>query len=190
MCKPNYFVENQRARINAHENLAPTMSLLVILAHVKDGLALAREHGLPPVLHQFIAEHHGTTVVKYFHSIAAQRAAADGLDEREVSETEFRYPGPKPRSRESAILMLCDGVEGAVRALQEPTPGRIETVVHEIVMARLMDGQLDDCDFTLKELSRVEQSLVKSLCAIHHGRIAYPKSSVSEKKIPMPARSA
>jgi len=175
MLKPQYFVENQRANMNAHEGLAPTMSLLVILAHVKDGLALAREYGLPPVLHQFIAEHHGTTVVRYFHSMAAARAEEQDED-REVSETEFRYGGPKPRSRESAILMLCDGVEGAVRSLQDPTPGRIEAVVHEIVMARLMDGQLDDCDFTLKELSRVEQSLVRSLCAIHHGRIAYPKA--------------
>jgi len=181
MLKPQYFVENQRANMNAHDRLAPTMSLLVILAHVKDGLALAKEYGLPPVLHQFIAEHHGTTVVRYFHTMAAQRAEEEGLDDREVSETEFRYGGPKPRSRESAILMLCDGVEGAVRSLQDPTPGRIEAVVHEIVMARLMDGQLDDCDFTLKELSRVEQSLVRSLCAIHHGRIAYPKAPEKEK---------
>jgi len=180
MLKPQYFVENQRANMNAHDGLAPTMSLLVILAHVKDGLALAKEYGLPPVLHQFIAEHHGTTVVKYFHSMAAQRAELEDED-REVSETEFRYGGPKPRSRESAILMLCDGVEGAVRSLQDPTPGRIEAVVHEIVMARLLDGQLDDCDFTLKELSRVEQSLVKSLCAIHHGRIAYPKAPEKDK---------
>ncbi len=176
MCKPNYFVENQEARMNAHRGLAPTMSLLVILAHVKDGLALAREHGLPPVLHPFIAEHHGTTVVKYFHHMAAQEAKAAGHRGREISESEFRYTGPKPRSKETAILMLCDSVEGAVRSLQDPTPGRIETVVHDITMARLMDGQFDECDITLKELARLEQSLVRSLRAIHHGRIAYPKS--------------
>ncbi len=174
--KPEYFVENQRGKMNVHDRLAPTMSLLVILAHVKDGLAMAREHGLPRMLHSFIAEHHGTTVVRYFHAIAAQGAKASGGRDRPVSETEFRYPGPKPQSRESAILMLCDGVEGAVRSLQDPTPGRIESVVHEITMARLMDGQFDACDITLKELSRVEQSLVKSLRAFHHGRIAYPKS--------------
>ncbi|MBX3394570.1 MAG: HDIG domain-containing protein [Phycisphaerae bacterium] len=178
-CKPNYFVENQEARINAHQGLAPTMSLLVILAHVKDGIALAREHGLPPVLHPFIAEHHGTTLVKYFHHMATQEAKASGIRGREISDTEFRYPGPKPRSRETAILMLCDGVEGAVRSLQEPTPGRIEAVVHDIAMARLMDGQFDDCEITLKELAKVEQSLVRSLRAIHHGRIAYPKQSDS-----------
>jgi putative nucleotidyltransferase with HDIG domain len=178
ICKPNYFVENQQAKMmSAHRGLAPTMSLLVILAHVKDGLALAREHHLPPVLHQFIAEHHGTTLVRYFHARATQEAKANGRRDREVSESEFRYPGPKPTSRESAILMVCDNVEGAVRALQDPTSSRIEGVVQEIVMARLTDGQFDDCDITLKELARVEQSLVRSLCAIHHGRIAYPRST-------------
>lgn len=176
-CKPNYFVENQESKLSAHQGLAPTMSLLVILAHVKDGLALAREHRLPPVLLQFIAEHHGTTVVKYFREMAAQEAKAGARDSREASESQFRYPGPKPRSRETAILMLCDSVEGAVRALQDPTSGRIEAVVHEVMMARLMDGQFDDCEITLKELARIEQSLVKSLRAIHHGRIAYPKDS-------------
>lgn len=172
ICKSHYFVENQQARMNAHRGLAPTMSLLVILAHVKDGLALAREHHLPLILHQFIVEHHGTTVVKYFHAMASQEAKAGG---REISDTEFRYPGPRPSSRESAILMLCDSVEGAVRALQDPTPGRIESVVHEMTMSRLMDGQFDNCEITLKDLSRVEQSLVKSLRAIYHGRIAYPE---------------
>ena len=189
LCKPQYFVENQQANMNAHDGLAPTMSLLVILAHIKDGLALAREYGLPPVLHQFIAEHHGTTVVRYFHAMAAQGAKPTGKHDREVSEAEFRYPGPKPRNKESVILMLCDSVEGAVRALQDPTPGRIESKVHEIVLARLMDGQVDDCDITLKELARVEQSLVKSLCAIHHGRIAYPKSD-SQKPTLQVARIA
>lgn len=183
ICKPAYFVENQQAKMNAHSSLAPTMSLLVILSHVKDGLALAREHRLPPVLHQFIAEHHGTTIVRYFHARAAEKARADGRNDREVSESEFRYPGPRPRSRESAILMLCDSVEGAVRALQDPTPGRIENVVREVMMARLMDGQFDDCDITLKDLSRVEQSLIRSLCAIHHGRIAYPKAGESTAQV-------
>ncbi|MCK6484241.1 MAG: HDIG domain-containing protein [Phycisphaerae bacterium] len=182
--KPEYFVENQQARVNAHSKLSPTMSMLVILGHVKDGLALAREYGLPTILHRFIAEHHGTTVVRYFHHMAAQRHAARGgdPDDREVDETEFRYPGPKPLSRETAILMLCDGVEGAVRSLQDPTPGRIESVVHEMTMDRLMDGQFDDCDITLAELQRVEQSLVKSLCAIYHGRIAYPKVAAEPAK--------
>lgn len=176
-CKPHYFIENQDANISAHRGLAPSMSLLVILSHVKDGLALAKEHGVPPILHQFIAEHHGTTVVRYFHHLASEEAKASGFASREISDTDFRYPGPKPRTREAAILMVCDGVEGAVRSLHEPTAGRIETVVHDVLMARLMDGQFDDCDITLRELAIIERCLVKSLRAIHHGRIAYPKAN-------------
>jgi cyclic-di-AMP phosphodiesterase PgpH len=176
--KAEYFVENQEASINRHDNLAPTMSLLIIVGHVKDGIEMAKEYRLPRVLHQFIAEHHGTTVVRYFHHIASEKQPkiASGKHDREVSESQFRYPGPKPRTKESAILMLCDGIEGAVRALSEPTPGRIEHVVHEIFTDRLNDGQFDDCDITLRELHRVEESLVKSLCSHYHGRVAYPKS--------------
>jgi putative nucleotidyltransferase with HDIG domain len=175
--KSHYFVENQESRMNRHDRLSPTMSLLIILGHVKDGIEMARAYGLPRVLHQFIAEHHGTTVVKYFHHAASEKAAKDSRIKGRhdvVSENEFRYPGPKPRSKESAILMICDSCEGAVRALPEPTAGRIETLIHQIIMERLNDGQFDDCDITLRELNLVERSLVKSLCAIHHGRIKYP----------------
>jgi putative nucleotidyltransferase with HDIG domain len=180
--KPEYFAENQEGRISRHENLAPTMSLLIILGHVKDGIEMAREYKLPRVLHQFIAEHHGTTVIRYFHHMASEKQPqiARGKHDREVSEAEFRYGGPKPGSRESAVLMLCDGVEGAVRALHEPTPSRIESVVHQVVTDRLNDGQFDDCDITLKEISQVEDSLVKSLCGIYHGRVAYPKTQKPE----------
>jgi len=176
--KPDYFVENQEARLSRHDRLSPTMSLLVITGHVKDGIELARAYGLPRVLHQFILEHHGTTVVRYFHHAASEAAAraSTGRHDREVPESEFRYPGPKPRSRESAILMLADACEGAVRALDEPTAGRIESTVHQMVMARLSDGQFDDCEITLRELHLVERSIVKSLAAIHHGRIKYPKA--------------
>ncbi len=192
MSKPEYFVENQQAQINAHSRLAPHMSLLVIVGHVKDGLALAEEYGLPKVLHAFLAEHHGTTLVRYFHHQAAARARS--RDDRPVDEVEFRYPGPKPHSKETAILMLCDSVEGAVRAMPEPNPSRIEAIVHEIAMQRLMDGQLDECDMTLRELAKVEQSLVKSLCSIYHGRIAYPKAAAqpantSPTPAPVPVRT-
>ena len=132
--KADYFVENQEAWMSRHDRLSPTMSLLIITGHVKDGVEMARAYGLPRVLRQFILEHHGTTVVRYFHHAASEAAAKSknvGKHDREVPESEFRYPGPKPRSRESAILMLCDGCEGAVRALSEPTPGRIESTVHQ-----------------------------------------------------------
>jgi len=177
--KPEYFVENQEARMNRHDRLSPTLSLLIIVGHIKDGIEMARAYGVPRVLHQFINEHHGTTVVRYFHHMASEAAAKSrlkGKHDREVPESEFRYPGPKPRSKESAILMLCDACEGAVRALSEPTPGRVESTVHQVVMDRLNDGQFDDCEISLRELRQVEQSIVKSLCAIHHGRIKYPKA--------------
>ncbi len=188
--RPPYFTENQEGRISRHENLSPTMSLLIILGHVKDGLELARQYRLPPVLHEFIAEHHGTTVVRYFHRAASdkQPLIASGKHDREVPEADFRYGGPKPHSRESAILMLSDGVEGAVRALSEPTVGRIEGAVHSIVAERLNDGQFDECDITLREIREVEQSLVKSLCSIYHGRVAYPKAPKADEGRREPAR--
>ncbi len=184
--KADYFAENQEAAISRHDKLSPTMSLLIIVGHVKDGLEMAKEYGLPRALHPFIAEHHGTTLVRYFHHAATEKQPriASGKHDRQVPESEFRYPGPKPRSRETAVLMLCDSVEGAVRSLQEPTAGRIETVVHQIVTERLNDGQFDDCDITLKELHAVEESLVKSLCRFYHGRVAYPKTEAAEKRQP------
>jgi hypothetical protein len=161
------------------------MSLLIILGHVKDGLELARQYRLPPVLHQFIAEHHGTTLVRYFHhrAVENQPRLATGRHDRNVAEADFRYEGPKPRSRESAVLMLCDAVEGAVRALYEPTVGRIESTVHQIIVDRLNDGQFDDCPITMRDIRMVEDSLVKSLCGIHHGRIAYPKARADDDPI-------
>ncbi len=182
MNKPDYFTENQQAQINRHDKLAPTMSLLIIVGHVKDGLAMAKEYGLPTALHTFIAEHHGTTVVRYFHQMATEQRdkKVAGRHDRQVSDTEFRYPGPKPQSKETAILMLCDAVEGAARSMAEPTAGRIESLVHQMATARLMDGQLDQCDITLRELRIVEESLVKSLCRFYHSRIAYPQKSTAE----------
>jgi len=182
--KADYFSENQEAAINRHDQLAPTMSLLIILGHVKDGLELAREYGLPRVLYPFIAEHHGTTVVRYFHHVASEKQPriASGKHDREVAEAEFRYPGPKPHSKETAVLMLCDGVEGAVRALAEPTAGRIESIVSQVMQARLKDGQFDECDITLRELHKVEETVVKSLCTFYHGRVSYPKESQEPNK--------
>ncbi len=181
--KPEYFTENQEARINRHDKLAPTMSVLIIIGHVKDGIEMAKEYRLPRVLQQFVAEHHGTTVVRYFHYMASEKQPqiASGRHDREGPEARFRYPGPKPRSKESAVLMVCDGTEGAVRALPDPTPGRIEQTVHQIVTQRLDDGQFDDCDITLRELHRVEESLVKSLASHYHARVAYPKREKSER---------
>jgi len=176
--KPRYFVENQAERFNQHKELSPTMSRMIIIGHVKDGLELARQYKLPRVLHQFIATHHGTTLVEYFYHEATKKEAQAG---RSVTETEFRYPGPKPQTREAAIVMFSDAVEGATRAMQDPTPSRIENIVEEVGMRRLQDGQFDQCDLTMRELKIISGSLIKSLCAMYHSRIAYPKRETTEK---------
>jgi putative nucleotidyltransferase with HDIG domain len=172
MLKPAYFVENQ-GQENRHEALVPAMSTLIIIAHVKEGVELARQYNLPQPIIDLIAEHHGTTLVEYFYRRATERSQSDPNGD-EVSEQTYRYPGPKPRSRESAVMMLSDAVESATRTLTEPTPARIASLVHEIAMKRLLDGQFDECGLTLEELEIVEQSLVKSLTAVYHGRVKYP----------------
>lgn len=166
--KPEYFVENQSG-VNRHERLSPAMSLLVIVGHVKDGMELAAEYGLPRRIRHFIESHHGTTLMEYFFHAAQRRAGED-----EINEADFRYPGPKPQTREAAVLMLCDCVESASRTLSEPTPARIESLVRELSHRRLVDGQFDDSSLTLRELRAVEDSVIKSLNAIYHGRISYP----------------
>ena len=183
--KPDYFVENQGSATSKHEKLSPAMSLLIIIGHVKDGLEMAREYGLPKVLFEFIATHHGTTLVQYFYQVATEQRKDD--KDRAPDEVEFRYPGPKPQSKEAAILMLADASESSVRAMGEPTPGRIENQVHAMVSRRLMDGQLDECELTLKEVHQIEASLVKSLRGVYHGRITYPtpageKPSAAERR--------
>jgi hypothetical protein len=173
MNKPEYFVENQWGGINKHDKLSPAMSLLVIVGHVKDGMEMAREYGLPKSLQQFIEAHHGTTLVEYFFHRA--RKQAEGTDGGESPrDLEYRYPGPKPHSREVAILMIADAVESASRTLSEPTPARIDQLVREIANRRLLDGQFDECDLTLSELHDIVGAVSKSLASSYHGRVVYP----------------
>ena len=180
--KPKYFVENELGLASRHKELSPAMSQLIIVGHVKDGVELAREYGLPSVLRQFIETHHGTTLVEPFYKEARKKYEAPPRGSGRArepkgpppSESEFRYPGPKPRTKESAIVMLADTVEGAIRSLSEVTPGKIETVIHNMAMKRLQDGQFDECDLSLRELSRIESSMSKTLAAHYHARIAYP----------------
>jgi hypothetical protein len=176
MLKPQYFVENMLpGEANRHQQLVPAMSTLIIIGHVKDGSDLARQHRVPKVLIDFIEQHHGTTLVEYFYHAAARQAEAQPDHRSDVQESAFRYPGPKPQSKETAVLMIADAVEGASRTLDDPTPKRLETLVHDIAMKRLLDGQFDECSLTLRELSVIEESLTKSLISIHHGRIRYPE---------------
>jgi len=172
--KADYFVENQTDGHNRHINLSPSVSLLIIIGHVKDGMELAREYNLPTSLFPFIQQHHGTTLVEFFYQRACDTSTPD---QQSVEETQYRYPGPKPKTKEIAILMLADAVESACRAMPEPTASRIETLVHEISVRRLQDRQFDECDLTMRDLDAIERSLIKTLLGIYHGRIAYPSTS-------------
>jgi len=173
MLKPGYFVENQGGQGNRHDSLVPAMSTLVIIAHVKDGADLARQHHLPRTIVDFIEQHHGTTLVEYFYRAAAKQSE-ENPDSSEVDESSFRYPGPKPQTKENGVLMLADASESICRSLTDPAPSRIEHVVRDLVMKRLLDDQFDECGLTLRELHTIEESLVKSLTAVYHGRVKYP----------------
>ncbi len=173
MFKPEYFIENQSAGINQHDSLQPAMSTLVIIAHVKDGADLARSHHLPEPIVDFIMQHHGTTLVEYFYREAARRSEEDPNGE-EVSDKDFRYPGPKPQTLEAAVMMLADTVESASRTLVDPTPSRIQNLVDSIAQKKMSDGQFDECGLTFRQLDRIRRSLVKSLTAIYHARVKYP----------------
>lgn len=176
MLKPQYFIENMSEGMESrHQHLAPAMSTLIIIGHVKDGVDLARQHNLPQPIVNFIEQHHGTTLVEYFFRAAARKADQQPDHRTDAEESSFRYPGPKPQSREAGVMMIADAVESASRTLSEPTPRRIESLVQEITMKRLMDGQFDESSLTLSEIRQIEDSLTKSLIGIYHGRIKYPE---------------
>ncbi len=181
MLKPAYFVENQGTDGNRHESLLPAMSTLIIIAHIKDGADLARQHHLPQPIIDFIQQHHGTTLVEYFYRRANEQSENDPFA-ADVDENAFRYPGPKPQSKEAGVMMLADAVESASRTLVEPTPARIESLVHDMAMKRLLDGQFDECGLTLEEVHTIEDSLVKSLTAVYHGRVKYPEQRESREQ--------
>ncbi len=180
MLKPHYFIENQSGE-NRHDALEPALSTLIIIGHVKDGVALAEQYRLPRPIVEFIQQHHGTTLVEYFYREALkQQESAGNLPSRgdgmpHPLEPSFRYPGPKPRNRENGIVMLADAVESSSRALAQPTPGSLRKLVHDILMKRLLDGQFEESGLTLTELHVVEASLCKGLIALYHSRIKYPE---------------
>ena len=176
MDKPEYFVENQHGGINKHDNLSPHMSYLILVNHVKEGLKMAEKHKLPNAVRQFVAEHHGTTVVSYFYNKAIQNA-----DETEVRESDFRYPGPMPQSKETAICMLADTVEAASRTLKDPSPQRIRNIVEQLVDHKIKESQLDECDLTFKEIDQIKEAFIPILTGIHHLRIEYPESDKEKK---------
>jgi len=170
MNKPEYFVENQTG-YNRHKDLKPSMSLLVIIGHVKDGLELGREYELPRELLHFIEAHHGTTLVEYFYHAAMKKANETG---EAINEMHYRYPGPKPKTKEAAVLMIADAVESASRAMPDPNPGNIEALVLDLSRKRLADHQFDECGLTFSELAKVEEAIITRLNSIYHTRIKYP----------------
>lgn len=183
MLKPTYFVENQQGDCgNPHNHLNPAMSTLIIIGHVKDGIDLAEQYRLPQQIIDFIEQHHGTTLVEYFFREATKLVECQPDRKTDAEEASFRYPGPKPRSIESAVLMIVDACESASRTLTEPTPKRLESLVHNIVMRRLMDNQFDECPLTMNQLRQIEESVVKSLIGIYHGRIRYPEARESRER--------
>lgn len=187
MVKPEYFVENQRSGENPHDDISPSMSALIIKNHVKEGVQLAREARLPKVIVEIIEQHHGTTLIRFFHHKAQQRLAEQSEDSSpetlEVDEAAFRYEGPRPRSRESAIIFIADAVEAASRSLKKVTPQSVEELIDSIIAQRLNDRQLDEAPLTMNELRIIRESLCSSVLDMLHSRVEYPKAK-TEKKAP------
>jgi putative nucleotidyltransferase with HDIG domain len=174
---PLYFIENQMDGVNIHDALDPRTSAGFIIQHVPDGLALAKKHRLPARIRDFIAQHHGMTLAAYFYRKATIAASGTRVD-----ENEFRYPGPKPRTREAAIFMLADGVEATARAERPGSPEAIREIIERIIGARLGDGQLDEADLTLRELDQVKEAFFDIMQGIFHPRVKYPEPTEMEKK--------
>ncbi len=185
MKKPLYFIENQMGTENRHEKLAPSMSALILISHVKEGIELAKEYKLGQEIMDIIQQHHGTSLISYFYEKAKEQAERSEKA-RPVNEADFRYPGPKPQTKEAGLVMLADSVEAACRSLSEPTPARIKGMVQNIINKIFADGQLDECELTLKDLNNIAKSFNKTLSGIFHHRIEYPETTATgsqQKKI-------
>ena len=171
MRNPSAFIENQTGT-NPHDELDPLVSAGIVSAHIRDGLALAERYRLPEVIREMIPGHHGTSVIRYFYQQALSRG-------QRVDEAAFRHPGPKPRTREAGIVMLADGTEASVRSLAEKAPGAIRAMVEKIVGERVADGQLDECDLTLRDVHRVKDAFCELLAGVYHERIPYPEDRIA-----------
>lgn len=172
IAKPDFFVENQLDKINKHEALNPNLSAKIIIAHVKEGMELGRKYKLPQEVINFIPMHHGTTLVSYFYNKAKNSTDENKED---VMDYIYRYPGPKPSSRETAIAMLADTVEAATKVVEDPTPKKLEDKIDEIIKKRFIEGELDECELTLRDLTKIKKSFLKILVGIYHQRIKYPE---------------
>jgi cyclic-di-AMP phosphodiesterase PgpH len=177
--KPLYFIENTGNAANRHDKLAPSMSALILMAHVKDGVEIARENKLGAPLIDIIREHHGTALIKFFYDRAKSK---EDPGVQQVDERDYRYPGPRPQTREAALIMLADAVEAASRTLHEPTPARIQGMVQKIINNIFIDGQLDECELTLKDMHKIAKSFNRILAGIFHHRVDYPEPAYKERE--------
>ncbi|MGD8878581.1 MAG: HDIG domain-containing protein, partial [Syntrophobacterales bacterium] len=177
--KPQYFVENQAGGENRHERLAPSMSSLILISHVKDGVELAKQYRLGKGIQDIIQQHHGTSLISYFYQKAVdlqeKQKNSKGADVPQVSEEDYRYPGPRPQTKEAGLVLLADAVEAASRTLTDPTAARIQGLVQKIINKIFSDGQLDECELTLKDLHQIAKSFIQIIMGISHQRIEYPE---------------
>jgi putative nucleotidyltransferase with HDIG domain len=197
LVKPDYFTENMRRDRNPHDELAPTMSALIIIAHVKEGVDLALKYNLNQEIIDAIQQHHGTSLVFYFYKRALQQqedARAGGKimnireeDIPEVREESFRYSGPRPQTKEIAILSLADSIESASRSIEKITPQKVDQLVTDIIEKRLLDGQLKECNLTMTELEQIGESFKRTLQSMMHGRVAYPDERTERRDTPLPS---
>jgi putative nucleotidyltransferase with HDIG domain len=186
MSHANYFIENQKVGHNPHDNISPYMSKTLLIAHVKDGVEMGMKYKLGQPIIDGILQHHGTTLIAFFYNKALDLAE----DGQIVAEEDFRYPGPKPQFREAALCMLADSIEAAARSLDEPTPSRLQNIVRNIIQKKFLDGQLDECNLTLKDLTKVENAFVRILLGIYHQRIDYPRESISQNALGIGPKTA
>ncbi|MEW5700686.1 MAG: HDIG domain-containing metalloprotein [Candidatus Zixiibacteriota bacterium] len=177
MEKPEYFVENMRHIKSKHDKLSPTMSALILESHVKGGRELALEYNLPDPVIDFIEQHHGTTTMQFFYHKAQQQSP-----DEPVPEEEFRYPGPKPQTRETAIVMLADSTEAVTRTLDDPKPGRLQSAIKKVIADKFLAGQLEECNLTLRDIHKIEESFQKTLLGVFHQRIDYPSAVTREEE--------
>jgi putative nucleotidyltransferase with HDIG domain len=173
--RPSYFIENQTNIENPHDQMDPSLSKSIIIAHARDGVEMLLHHRMPKPIRDIAEQHHGTSLLAFFYHKALKQLEQAGDSETAIDESEYRYPGPKAQTREAAIVGIADSVEAAVRSMRNPTKEQIETMIRKIIKARLDDGQLDECDLTMKELDLVARSLKETLLGIFHSRIEYPE---------------
>ena len=175
--KPEYFVENQSQGKSRHGRLRPRMSALIIASHVKEGVEMGRQSSLPDVVLDFIPQHHGTTLMSFFYDKALKLAEVKHDPRYEVNESDYRYPGPKPQSKETGIVMLADAAEATARSMDDPTPHKLEAMIDSTIRNRFAEGQLDECELTLRDLTKIKEAFLKILIGIHHTRVKYPEQT-------------